>query len=123
VVGFFDLWVVYILCLIWVAILARNERSVNWVRRWPLAIGAGLAAGILLTMMGVAFQMNQPATPYGEVPTQPAHPLATFSEYGIHIATGSLVLGIGWLIAATARALSSGGADPADEDSTHPESA
>ena len=122
-VGFFDLWVVYILCLIWVAILARNERTAGLVRRWPLAIGAGLAAGILLTMMGVAFQMNQPATPYGEVPSQAAHPLATFSTYGVHIATASLVVGIGWLIAATARALSSNNEDAADEESTHPESA
>lgn len=120
-VGFFDLWVVYIVCLVWVAIVARSERAGHWVQRWPLVIGAGLAFGILTTMMGVAFKMNQPVVAYGEMPTTDPHPLAIFSGLGIHISTAAVALGVGWLIAATARALSPG--DATEEDSGDPESA
>ena len=120
-VGFFDLWVVYIVCLVWVAVVARSERAGHWVRRWPLVTGAGLASGILMTMMGVAFKMNQPVVAYGEMPTTEPHPLAIFAELGIHISTASVALGVGWLIAATARALSPG--DHSEEDPADPEAA
>jgi hypothetical protein len=104
VVGYFDLYVVFMVLWVWALLLQRRPGSSPWTGRWQWVIGVGFTACLVGGIVGPVQMLTAPPTAPGSPPPDPTIALR-IAMLAAPMAHGVLAAGFLWLIGLTVQTL------------------
>jgi len=104
VVGYFDLYVVFMLLWVWALVLQRRSGSSVWAGRWQWVIGLTFGLCLILGVLGPYQALTAPPLIIGEPPPPKSLVLrlSLLAPSGAHAVLAS---GCAWLVGLTIQSL------------------